>query len=155
MSLPPFQRVVDEHAAAVMRLLVDRAGPQDAEDCFQETFLAALRAYPHLDDARNPRPWLLTIAAHKAIDAHRRRARRPVPRAVPPERGAPDPEPPDAALWARVGELPRRQRAAVALRFACDLSYAEIAALAGGSEAAARRNVHVGLTTLRRELSHA
>ena len=49
--------------------------------------------------------------------------------------------------------LPRRQRAAVALRFACDLSYAEIAAADGGTEAAARRNVFAGLSTLRKELA--
>jgi DNA-directed RNA polymerase specialized sigma24 family protein len=41
----------------------------------------------------------------------------------------------------------------VALRFACELSYAEIAAVAGGSEAAARRNVHVGLKRLREEMT--
>ena len=54
-------------------------GRGDAEDCFQETFLAALRAYPKLRDGGNLRGWLLTIAHRKAIDHHRARGRRPVP----------------------------------------------------------------------------
>ena len=50
-------------------------GAQAAEDCFQETFLAALRAYPRLRADSAPRAWLLTIAHNKAID-HLRRSRR-------------------------------------------------------------------------------
>ena len=34
-----------------MGVLRGAVGRSDAEDCFQETFLAALRAYPKLDDA--------------------------------------------------------------------------------------------------------
>jgi len=52
-----------------------------------------------------------------------------------------------------VGELPEKQRAAVVLRFACDLSHREIAAAIGISEDAARRNVHEGVKRLRLELT--
>ena len=70
---------------AVLRGAVGREG---AEDAFQETFLAALRAYPGLRDARNLRGWLVTIAHRKAIDHHRARGRAPVPvAAVREERG--------------------------------------------------------------------
>ncbi|HEY3435582.1 MAG TPA: sigma factor, partial [Solirubrobacterales bacterium] len=62
-----------------MGILRGAVGRDGAEDCFQETFLAALRAYPQLDDARNLRGWLLTIAHRKAIDFHRAKGRRPVP----------------------------------------------------------------------------
>ena len=41
--------------------------------------MAALRAYPRLRPESNVRAWLLTIAHRKAIDAHRARARRPLP----------------------------------------------------------------------------
>ena len=34
-----------------MAVLRGAVGRDDAEDCFQETFLAALRAYPKLEDA--------------------------------------------------------------------------------------------------------
>ena len=46
MDLPPFQRLLEEHRVAVYRFLVAAVGPQEADDCFQETFLAAMRAYP-------------------------------------------------------------------------------------------------------------
>ena len=78
-ALPPFQTVLDEHSAAVMAILHGAVGREGAEDCFQETFLAALRGYPKLKDDRNLRGWLLTIAHRKAIDHHRARGRNPVP----------------------------------------------------------------------------
>ena len=52
--------------ANTLRLLNDG---QLAEEVVQETFLAALRAYPKLRDACNLRGWVLTIATRKAIDA--------------------------------------------------------------------------------------
>jgi RNA polymerase sigma factor (sigma-70 family) len=151
--LPPFQTVLDEHSAAVMGILRGAVGREGVEDCFQETFLAALRAYPKLDDARNLRGWLLTIAHRKAIDHHRARGRRPIPVAevpeVPVENGMPDLDP---GLWAAVGALPPKQRAAVALRYGSDLPHAEIAAALGCSPEAARRSLHEGMKRLRKEL---
>ena len=72
---------------AFLRAMV---GPDDAEDCFQETFIAALRAYDRMD-GRHPRAWVMTIARRKAIDHHRARARRPEPREhAARDRGAAD-----------------------------------------------------------------
>src|SRR5437763_795586 len=70
MSLPPFQRILDAHAPHVQRFLVAAVGRDDADDCFQETFLSALRAYPRLRHRTNLRAWVLTIAHRKAIDSH-------------------------------------------------------------------------------------
>jgi len=152
-ALPPFQTVLDDHAGAVMAILRGAVGREGAEDCFQETFLAALRAYPKLKDASNLRGWLLTIAHRKAIDHHRNRGRAPVPVAevaeVAAEDGIPDR---DEQLWAAVGALPPKQRAAVALRYGSDLPHSEIAAALGCSPDAARRNLHEGLKRLRKEL---
>jgi RNA polymerase sigma factor (sigma-70 family) len=153
-ALPPFQTVLDEHSAAVMAILQGAVGRDGAEDCFQETFLAALRAYPRLEDARNLRGWLLTIAHRKAIDHHRARGRRPVPVAEVPEAAAENGAPePDERLWAAVGALPPKQRAAVALRYGSDLPHGEIAAALGCSPEAARRSLHQALTRLRKELA--
>jgi RNA polymerase sigma factor (sigma-70 family) len=135
-----------------MGVLRGAVGRTDAEDCFQETFLAALRAYPRLDNAENLRGWLLTIAHRKAIDHHRANGRRPLPMAEPPEIAVDDPDPGDG-IWPLVGALPPKQRAAVALRYACDLPHAEIAAALGCSPEAARRNLHEGLKRLRKELA--
>jgi RNA polymerase sigma factor (sigma-70 family) len=154
-ALPPFQTLLDEHAAEVMAVLRGAVGRADAEDCFQETFLAALRAYPRLDDARNLRGWLLTIAQHKAVDHHRANGRRPLPVAEIDEGAALEPDftPGDDGLWSAVGALPPKQRAAVALRYACDLPHAEIAAALGCSPEAARRSLHEGIKRLRKELA--
>lgn len=152
--LPPFQTVLDEHSAAVMGILRGAVGRDAADDCFQETFLAALRAYPRLDDARNLRSWLLTIAHRKAIDHHRARGRRAIPVAEVPETAAVDGMPgTDERLWAAVGALPPKQRAAVALRYGSDLPHSEIAAALGCSPEAARRSLHEGLKRLRKELA--
>lgn len=157
MDLPPFQALLDEHGHTVHRFLIAATGRAEAEDCFQETWIAALRAYPELRGAADLRAWLLKIAQRKAIDVHRARSRRAVPMAEPPDRGG-DGEPPLAALdgqplWARVRELPEKQRMAVFLRSAADLSYAEVARALDCSQDAARRSVHEGLERLRMELA--
>lgn len=152
-SLPPFQTLLDEHAADVMGVLRGAVGRSDAEDCFQETFLAALRAYPKLGDTSNLRGWLLTIAYRKAIDHHRANGRRPLPVAELAEIGVEDASPEDDGIWEMVGALPPKQRAAIALRYACDLPHAEIAAALGCSPEAARRSLHEGIKRLRKELA--
>lgn len=124
--------------------------PEDVDDALQETMLAALRAYPGFD-GRNPRAWILTIARRKAIDEHRARARRPGELAEPDSLAASavDGDDRDPELWARVAELPPKQRAAIVLRFALDLRYREVGIALDCSEAAARRSVHEAVRTLR------
>ena len=153
MTKPPFQRFLDAHREDVWRYLVAAVGREAADDCFQETFIAAMRAYPRTR-IENPRAWILTIAHRKALDHHRARARRPVPIGAVPD--APDPaeaEPLGDGVWERVGDLPPKQRAALLLRFAGDLSHREVAAALGCSEEAARRSAHEGLKRLREELA--
>jgi RNA polymerase sigma factor (sigma-70 family) len=144
----PFQQFLDEHREVVLGFLRAMLGPDEAEDAFQETLIAALRGYPRMD-GRHPRAWVMTIARRKAIDHHRARARRPEPRAELPEHGLTD-EPHDRAVWTAVAALPDGQRAAVALRYAADLPYREIATALETTEEAARRRVADGLRNLRR-----
>jgi RNA polymerase sigma factor (sigma-70 family) len=152
-DLPPFQTLIDEHATVVMAVLRGAVGGEGAEDAFQETFLAALRAYPGLRDTRNLRGWLVTIAHRKAIDHHRAKGRAPLPVAALREEPVFDPDPADREVWTAVASLPPKQRAAVALRFASDLPHAEIAAALGCSPEAARRSLHEGLKRLRTEMT--
>jgi RNA polymerase sigma factor (sigma-70 family) len=152
VPLPPFQRFLDQHREPVWRFLVALVGRQEADDCFQETFLAALRAYPRLRDGANLEAWVLTIAQRKAIDSHRARTRRPVPVAdANPASATERPRDRDPELWGLVRRLPPKQRAAVALRFVADLPHLEAARVMGCSEEAARRNLHAALTRLRKE----
>jgi RNA polymerase sigma factor (sigma-70 family) len=158
--LPPFQRLLDAHRDDVLRFLIASVGRHDADDAFQETFLSALRAYPRLRPDSNLKGWVLTIAHHKALDVHRARARRPVPVAEPDEHAgqarvlqSPRPEP-DADHWERVRALPQRQREVLTLRYAADLTHAEIAAALGCSEQAARRAAADGLKNLRKDVTN-
>jgi RNA polymerase sigma factor (sigma-70 family) len=155
VSLPPFQAVLDTHRGDLYRFLVASVGPNEADDCFQETVISAMRAYPRLAHGRNLRAWLLRIGQRKAIDAHRARGRRPVPVEAVPERSAPPTAALDgeADLWAAVRGLPTKQRAAVFCRSVLGMPYQELAELLGCSEEAARRNVHEGLKRLREEWS--
>ena len=76
MPLPPFQRFLDEHGTAVHRYLVVAVGPDAADDCWQESMLAALRAYRSVREPASLRGWALSIARLKALDAHRAGRRR-------------------------------------------------------------------------------
>jgi DNA-directed RNA polymerase specialized sigma24 family protein len=151
--LPPFQQLLDAHGADLHRFCMAQAGPHHGPDCFQEAVISALRSYRNLQDARNLRGWLFTIAHHKVLDHHRAAARRPVPVGAPPEAGVDDGPALDDDLWRAVARLPDKQRGAISLRYLGDLPYAEIGLALGCSEAAARQNVRAGLAALRQEVS--
>lgn len=155
-GLPPFDRVVREHGPVVLRVCRGVLGASgDADDAWQETFLAALRSYPDLDPRTNLQAWLVTIAHRKAVDVVRGRHRRPVPTAEPQTlESSPEDRSMAAAeagaVRAAVAALPERQRWAVALHHLGGLTYAEVAELIGGTEAAARRAGADGIAALRR-----
>ena len=122
--------------AYVLRLTGSRA---DADDLYQETFLAAFRGWPP-PRAGNERAWLYKIATNKAIDRVRR-TRRLVPledlRLAAPERDGVG----VADLAMAVKTLPTGQRAAFVLRKVQGLSYAEVSRALECSEDAARSRV--------------
>ena len=122
--------------AYVLRLVGDR---HEADDLYQETFLAAFRAWPP-PRRGNERAWLYRIATNKAIDRARRR-RRLVPladlRLAAPDRDGVT----VADLATAVRALPTGQRAAFVLRKVEGRPYAEVASVPGCSEEAARSRV--------------
>ncbi|HLI60726.1 MAG TPA: RNA polymerase sigma factor [Solirubrobacteraceae bacterium] len=149
--------MLEEHGRALLRFCISQVGADRGEDVFQETMIAALRAYGTLEDPAAARSWLFSIAARKAIDAHRAAGRAPLPLADPgrlADGAAVDPPAADGdELWREVARLPDKQRQAVALRFLADLSHREIGAVMRTSEAAARRNVFEGVRRLREDLT--
>jgi RNA polymerase sigma factor (sigma-70 family) len=153
--MPPFQGFFEAHRATVYRFLTVAVGPQDADDVFQETFIAALRAYPRVREPRKLDRWILAIASRKAIDHHRGTGRRPSPTDDLPEGSVHDPAPhdPDEDLWAAVRALPPRQRVAVVHRHVLDRPYDEIAEVMGSTEEAARANVYQGTKRLKELMS--
>ncbi len=151
----PFERAVTEHGAVVLRVCRATLGSADADDAWSETFLAALRAWPDLPDGANVRAWLVTLAHRKAIDIHRATGRRPIPVEALPEPsgrsvGSPEDGLPDDELWRSLAALPTKQRQCVAYHHVAGLPHAEVAAILGGTEAAARRAAADGIATLRR-----
>jgi RNA polymerase sigma factor (sigma-70 family) len=156
VKLPPFQALVEAHRVDLYRFCVASAGRGEADDVFQESWVAALRAYPKLRRADNLRAWLFRIAQNKAIDLQRARARRPLPVEQLPEPRAAQTAAHarldgESELWAAVRELPPKQRTAVFCRAVLGMPYAELATLLECSEEAARRNVFEGLKRLRKD----
>jgi RNA polymerase sigma factor (sigma-70 family) len=149
----PFQVALDEHGPGLYRHLVGVLGPHDGADCYQETLVAALRAWPPSHDG-NLRAWFFTIAHRKVIDQGRAAGRRALPVSEVPERATmPAERDLDGDVWSAVRSLPEKQRIAVALRHGEDWSYADIAAVLESSEAAARQSVKAGLTRLKEVLA--
>jgi len=148
VALTPFENIVAKHGATVLRVCRAVLGYHEAEDAWSETFLAAMRAYPTLDPAANVEAWLVTIAKRKAIDQHRARNRNPVPIPELPEQPSPSRDDHDE-LWSALRSLPITQREAIAYHHLAGLPYAEVAAILGNSEAAARRAAADGMKKLR------
>ncbi len=151
----PFEAVVTEHGATVLRVCLAVLGPADADDAWSETFLAAMRAYPDLPADANVEAWLVTIAHRKAIDVTRAAARRAMPVAQPPDDAvAPAADSAgdglDSDLAGAVARLPAKQKQAVAYHYLAGLPYTDVAAIVGGSVDAARRAAADGIATLRR-----
>jgi DNA-directed RNA polymerase specialized sigma24 family protein len=134
---PPFEHVVAQHGATVLRVVRAVLGHADADDAWSEAFLAAMKAYPDL-----------------APDATRASARRAIPMPETPDRPMPNHGHDHFELTQAVAALPTKQRQAVAYHYLAGLPYAEIAALLDSSAAAARRAAADGIATLRRTYTH-
>ncbi len=130
------ERCEREIYAYALRLTGQR---HDADDLYQETFLAAFRAWPP-PRRGNERAWLYRIATNKAIDLGRRSRRlvslEDLALAAPERDGVSLVD-----LAAAVRALPAGQRAAFVLRKVQDLAYPELARILDCSEEAARARV--------------
>lgn len=150
--MQPFDVAVRTHGATVLRVCRAVLGPgPDADDAWQETFLAALRAWPDLADVASLQAWLVRVAGRKAVDVLRARSRDPVPvEELPEVAQAPAAEADGrAVLWTAVAALPERQRLAIAYHYLGGLRHTETAELIGGTPEAVRRAAADGLKSLR------
>ena len=124
-------------------------GPSDADDVVMEAFLKAWRALPRFGGRATLSTWLCRIVHNQAMDMLRQRQRRAGRELRGEDTEAvltvtEDPAQPTAAAQAMRGEtadivreavdeLPDPHRSALMMRYADDLSYAEIAAASGVS----------------------
>ena len=159
---PDFETLVDAHSGELFgylwRLLGDEA---EAQDCLQDTYLRAYKAYPRTT-ADNLRAWLYKIATNTARTRQLRNGRQTARRAELHEQHASSEAPVEAqvlqrlsaaAVRAAVSQLPGQQQAALLLRKYQGLEYAEVAAALGCSEQAARAHVYQALKKLRAQFS--
>jgi len=142
------------------RMMGDR---HEAEELFQEVFLAVWTKRRTYQFPRKFRPWLFAIATNRCRQAFRRaRAwpaatlsdvelsglftaeRTPTEAAVATETAA--------LVAAAVAQLPTQQRTVLVLRNWNGMSYGEIAQVTGRDEATARSHMHHALTSIRRYL---
>jgi RNA polymerase sigma factor (sigma-70 family) len=147
VRVPPFEKFYEEHRDAVLAHLRRLLPREAAEDAWQETFLRALRAYSRLEHGRHLRAWVFTIAERVAIDDLRRRR----PHGPMPEPAGDDTRAAYAELVELTRGLPKKERAAVVLRYGYDLEYNDIGAALGSSGEAARQAASSGVRRLRKE----
>ncbi|WP_203914295.1 sigma-70 family RNA polymerase sigma factor [Rhizocola hellebori] len=67
----------------VIRFVAHLAGPGDAADIAQDTFMRAMKALPAFEGRSSARTWLLSIARHTVLDHLRAQSRRPQLAALP------------------------------------------------------------------------
>ncbi len=152
----PFERIVQDYGLNVLRVCRALLDEHRAQDAWSETFLSALKAYPQLAEDANVSAWLVRIARNKAIDELRKNK----PEILDDhqqwehadEQVNLEMEADNLQLWQEVSKLPQKQRMVVGYRYLGGLSYAQIAQLVSGSEAAARRAGSDGIKNLRRIL---
>lgn len=150
-----FPELVESLSADVYSGLRRLAGPSDAEDLTQETFIRAYRALEGYEPDRirqlRLRGWIWTIALNLGRNHARDRARRPTPVELEDRLSVEDAEPPDSQAWdRRLAALPAPQRRAVVLRHVVGLDYDEIASATGRAAGTVKSDVHRGLERLRR-----
>lgn len=155
----PFERIVQNHGLNVLRVCRALLDEHRAQDAWSETFLSALKAYPDLPEDANVQAWLVTIAHRKAIDELRKNQPEVLAEVLPEteagHEGLPEARILDRELWQAVKALPQKQRFVLAYRYLGGLSYAQIAQILSGSEAAARRAGSDGIKNLRAHWKHA
>jgi len=164
-ALAAFFDAYFERVYAYLRRLV--GDEHLAEDLTQDVFLQAHRALASYDPARDPRPWLFTIATNKLRDHWRSRAaqraasessldhedlvgRLAVPQATPD--GVTGDEELAVRVRAAIDALPAGLRAALLLRVYEGLSFEEIGRILERNEVAARKRYSRALAALREVL---
>ena len=165
LALARFFDTFYERVLGYVRRLSGSEG--EAEDLTQEIFLHVLRALASYDPARDPRPWLFTLATNKLRDHWRARGAHGGAR-VPSldaeefgERLSAPAEAPGAALDAEalatrvraaIDALPEGLRATLVLRVYEELSFEEIGRVLERNEVAVRKRFSRALAHLREVL---
>lgn len=160
------ERLYKLHGPALRQALTRRFGngPPDPDDILQETFLKYLRLEKR-DAVDRPAAFLFAMARNMMIDEIRRQGLRQKHRdalKIDPSYLNVEEKTPEnvlesgqrfASLDAALATLPKRQKEFIVMSRIEGLSYREIAARTGASEATISRDIAKALGALRLELS--
>jgi RNA polymerase sigma-70 factor (ECF subfamily) len=156
----PFEKLVELHRDEVFAYLWRLTPGDQAEDCLQETFLRAFRAYKRTAPDSNYRAWLYKIATNVARTAYTRRQREMTRELIHP--AAPEGRTLlDSVIFGddlkvvlqAVEALPHKQRAALMMRKYQEMDYKDIGAALECSPGTARAHVYQALKKLRERLA--
>ena len=154
-SREAFGLLVVRYSRIVRAVCLSRTGMhQDLDDMVQEVFLRAFHGLRRLQAAESIGAYVHRIATNLCVDRLRRRGRRG--RSLEEVDLEPDPVPVQdisaerlAELRRQVGRLPESLREVVLLFYFHDMSYAEMAALLGITEAAVNQRLNRARQRLR------
>jgi RNA polymerase sigma-70 factor (ECF subfamily) len=158
-SRPVFHVLLELHGRELHAYLWRMLGNlQDAEDCLQDTFLRAFRAFERTKPDWNYRAWLYKIATNVAR-THMKRNRRPElplvseadPNQLHPLEVIAHQEQ-VSKLMSEMERLSFRQRTAIMMRKYSDLEYDVIADALDCTPETARAHVYQGLKRLRERM---
>ena len=156
-SSEDFERLYRESHPKVLATLVGMLGDRAAaEDCAQETFARALRAWPRWRPDAPPEAWVHRIAVNVAVSARRRQTLAQLGDRLRHLGGAATVvDPADATrgdLLAALRRLPPRQAAVIVLRHLHGYTNREIAASLGVPERTVASRLATAKSRLRADL---
>jgi RNA polymerase sigma-70 factor (ECF subfamily) len=147
------EEIYDAAAGRIFGLALWRTGSrEDASDVVQEVFVRLAEQGERLREVRDPRPWLMAVAHHVALDATRRR-RKSEPlescRFLEATSGNAERRVDARRANALLAALPPAQRAVIYLRHYADCTFAEIGRITGVPTFTAASRYRLGIEKLR------
>ena len=130
-----------------------------AEEAVQDALSRAYGKWARVCRGRDPEPYVRRMIVNADISGWRRfgKHERPVAEVIPAAAASghdlAQTVTDEDAMWRLCAGLPRRQRAAVVLRYYEDLPDAQIAAILDCSESTVRSQIHRALATMRAHLT--
>jgi len=156
-------QLYEENFDKIYRYIVLKIGDRtEAEDMTQQVFLKAFKAISGYKSRGSPfSSWLFRIARNQVVDYWRKKSKRATVPLDEARVGSSNSNPSSEAerkmdienLVAAAKRLTSMQREVVSLRFAGDLSVAQVAGLMGKSEGAIKALQHSAVVSLRKMLA--
>jgi len=158
-----FTQLYEAYFDKIYRYIAIRIGNEmEAEDMTQQVFLKALRSIPSFRwRGISPSAWLFRIAHNQVVDYLRKKTKRvtvPIDK-LPPSVSDDNPQliaeqrQDTEQLALASQQLTQAQREVISLRFAAELSVAEVSKVMGRSQGAVKALQHSAIVALRKVLS--